>query len=160
MARDYCLVKEWSASQPETTGNIIPTVLEHSRTAGDTRMLERSLRMADWLVSVQCHDGSLRGGKVKSTPIVPPTLKTGQILLGLAANRLQTARYLEPMRRAADWLAATQDANGCGRRFASPFVDAGERVYDRHVDWVLFEAARIDPIGVATKQDSGAHAGR
>ena len=145
VARDYSLVKGWAASYPETTGYIIPTLLEHARRTGDTRVHERALRMADWLVSIQYPDGSFQGGKVDSTPVVPVTFNTGQILLGLAAAQLETGRYLEPMRRAADWLVATQDADGCWRRFASPFADAGDRVYDTHVAWGLLEAARIDP---------------
>lgn len=145
VARDYSLVKGWAASYPETTGYIIPTLLEHARRSGDTRLRERALRMADWLVSIQYPDGSFQGGKVDSTPVVPVTFNTGQILLGLAAAQLETGRYLEPMRRAADWLVATQDTDGCWRRFASPFVAAGDKVYDTHVAWGLFEAARVDP---------------
>lgn len=145
VARDYSLVKGWAASYPETTGYIIPTLLEHGRRTGDAQVRERALRMADWLVSIQYPDGSFHGGKVDSTPQVPVTFNTGQILLGLAAAERETGRYLEPMRRAADWLVANQDTDGCWRRFASPFADAGDRVYDTHVAWGLFEAARIDP---------------
>lgn len=145
VARDYSLVNGWAASYPETTGYIIPTLLEHARRTGDTRVRERALRMADWLVSIQYPDGGFQGGKVDSTPVVPVTFNTGQILLGLAAAQLETGRYLGPMRHAADWLLATQDADGCWRRFASPFAGAGDKVYDTHIAWGLFEAARIDP---------------
>ena len=48
------------------------------------------------------------------------------------------------MRKAATWLAATQDPDGCWRRHQSPFVKAGDKTYDTHVAWGLLEAARCD----------------
>lgn len=39
------------------------------------------------------------------------------------------------MRRAADWLVETQDADGCWRRHPTPFAEPGEKVYETHVAW-------------------------
>jgi hypothetical protein len=49
------------------------------------------------------------------------------------------------MLRAADWLVATQDPDGCWRRHPTPFAAPGEKVYETHVAWGLLEAARIEP---------------
>ena len=37
------------------------------------------------------------------------------------------APYDDAMRRAADWLVATQDADGCWRRYPTPFAEPGEK---------------------------------
>jgi len=144
VARDYSVINGWATSYPETTGYIIPTLLDHAQRTGEAQWRERALRMADWLVSIQLPDGGFQGGKIDSKPVVPVTFNTGQILLGLAAAQRATGRYLAPMRRAADWLVNTQDADGCWRRHQSPFAAAGDKRYDTHVAWGLFEAARID----------------
>ena len=75
---------------------------------------------------------------------MPVTFNTGQILLGLAAAQAEFGTYLEPMRRAADWLVQTQDPDGCWRRFPTPFAVAGEKEYETHVAWGLFEAAQSE----------------
>jgi hypothetical protein len=48
------------------------------------------------------------------------------------------------MRRAADWLVRTQDPDGCWRRFPTPFATPGEKEYETHVAWGLFEADRLE----------------
>src|SRR6185295_15215713 len=53
--------------------------------------------------------------------------------------------YREPMRRAADWLATTQDADGCWRAHQTPFARPGEKAYETHVAWGVIEAARVEP---------------
>lgn len=145
VARDFSLLRGWSSSYPETTGYIAPTFFEYAQRTGDASMRERGLRMIDWLVSIQLESGAFQGGKIDSKPVVPVTFNTGQILLGLAAAQAQTGRYREPMRRAADWLVREQDPDGCWRKHQSPFAAYGEKEYETHVAWALFEAARIDP---------------
>lgn len=144
VARDFSLIKGWATSYPETTGYIIPTMLEWARRTGEPVWRERALRMTDWLVSIQFPEGGFQGGKIDSTPVVPVTFNTGQILLGLAAAEAETGRYRDAMTRAADWLVRTQDADGCWRSHGSPFADADDKQYETHVAWGLFEAARID----------------
>jgi hypothetical protein len=102
--------------------------------------------MLDWLVSIQMSSGAFQGGTVTDSPVVPVTFNTGQILMGLAAGVSEFGpTYLHPMVRAADWLVNTQDGDGCWRVHSSPFVERGEKTYDAHASWGLFEAARIIP---------------
>ena len=145
VARDFSLLRGWASSYPETTGYIVPTFLAYARRTGDVSVRERALRMADWLVAIQLESGAFQGGKIDSMPLVPVTFNTGQILLGLAAAQSETGRYMESMRRAADWLVNTQDADGCWRKYQSPFAAFGDKEYETHVAWGLFEAARIEP---------------
>jgi uncharacterized protein YyaL (SSP411 family) len=147
VAHDFSLINGWSASYPETTGYIVPTMIEHARRSGDERYLTRARRMLDWLVSIQLPDGSFQGGTIDAQPVQPVTFNTGQILIGLAAGAATFGddAYHTAMHRAAQWLVDTQDPDGCWRKYPSPFAEKGERVYDTHVAWGLFEAARVAP---------------
>jgi hypothetical protein len=145
VARDYSLLQGWSSSYPETTGYIIPTFLEYAKRTGNRDFRTRAQRMLDWLTAIQLPCGGFQGGKIDSRPVVPVVFNTGQILIGLANGQREFGSYQEPMKRAADWLVQVQDADGCWRQFASPFANEGEKVYDTHVAWGLFEAARVEP---------------
>jgi len=153
VSRHYSLISGWGTSYPETTGYIIPTVLDADAEFGmDLRT--RGKRMLDWLVSIQFPAGGFQGGMIHQTPKVPVTFNTGQILLGLAAGvKTFGDEYRPAMRAAADWLARTQDDDGAWRKFATPFANRGDKAYETHVSWGLFEAARIDPLtGVANRR--------
>jgi hypothetical protein len=145
VARHYSLIDGWSASYPETTGYIVPTLLAYASASADEAMRARAMRMLDWLVSIQLPDGGFQGGTVGATPVVPVTFNTGQILLGLAAGVEECGAYEEALMRAADWLVEAQDADGAWRRFPSPFAAPGEKTYDTHAAWGLLQAARVRP---------------
>ena len=146
VARDYSLLRGWNSSYPETTGYIVPTFLDCARRLGDETLRHRARRMLDWLTATQFPEGGIVGGMIDSTPRVPVTFNTGQVLVGLAAGVRELGEsYREPMNRAATWLRDTLDADGCWRRYPTPFAAAGEKAYETHVSWGLFEAARIEP---------------
>src|SRR3954465_7570199 len=145
-ARHYSLINGWSASYPETTGYIVPTLIEQARLRSDPVLMERARRVLGVLVSIQFPDGGFQGGMIGQEPRVPVTFNTGQILLGLAAGVAEFGDAYRPaMTKAADWLAATQDDDGCWRRFPTPFARADDKSYETHVAWGLLEAARLDP---------------
>lgn len=145
-ARDFSLIDGWASSYPETSGYIVPTLIDYADRTGDPVLLARARTMLDWLVSIQFPEGGFQGGKVDGTPRVPVTFNTGQILMGLAAavRRFGDA-YLEPMNRAAAWLRDSLDTDGCWRKYPTPFAMPGEKAYETHVAWGLFEAARVNP---------------
>jgi hypothetical protein len=146
VARHFSLLDGWGTSYPETTGYIIPTVLDCAADRADAQLRARARTMLDWLVSIQFPDGGFQAGTIDATPVVPTIFNTGQILLGLARGvREWGEQYRPSMRRAADWLVATQDPDGCWRSFQSPFAAAGEKTYYTHVAWGLLEAARLEP---------------
>lgn len=147
VARDFSLQKGWATSYPETTGYIIPTIIELARRKGDAGLHARARRMLDWCVAIQFPEGGFQGGKIDATPRVPVTFNTGQILIGLAAGAAEYGdpRYLESMHRAAAWLRDDLDADGCWRKHPTPFAKPGEKAYETHVAWGLFEAERVAP---------------
>ncbi len=146
VARHYSLRTGWSESYPETTGYIIPTMLAHARLRNDDALRGRARGMLDWLVSIQLPSGGFQGGTIDESPVVAVTFNTGQILLGLAAGVSEFGHdYRGAMLAAADWLVETQEADGCWRRYPTPFARDGEKAYEKHVSWGLIEADRIEP---------------
>lgn len=147
VARDYSLNKGWATSYPETTGYIIPTFIELANRSNNEELHSRARRMLDWCVNIQFPEGGFQGGKIDATPKVPVTFNTGQILLGLSAGAKQYAdpRYLSAMNKAAAWLRDDLDADGCWRKHPTPFAAPGEKAYETHVAWGLFEAERVAP---------------
>jgi hypothetical protein len=145
VARHYSLITGWSSSYPETTGYIIPTLLAYAKWRGDEHVRQRAKRMLEWLLSIQLPNGAFQGSRVDAKMIVPVTFNTGQILLGLVHGVREFGLYHEAVCRAADWLVETQDPDGCWRQYPSPFAGPGEKTYDTHVAWGLFEAARLVP---------------
>ena len=146
VARHFSLLSGWSASYPETTGYIVPTVLDYAARTGDPVLRERGRRMLDWLTAIQFPEGGIQGGTIDFQPRVPVTFNTGQVLLGFAAGVREFGDcYREPMCRAAHWLRDSQDADGCWRTHPTPFAVPGEKTYETHVAWGLFEAARLAP---------------
>lgn len=144
VAHHYSLVSGWSSSYPETTGYIIPTMLAYARLRADVVALERAKRMLDWLTSIQLPGGGFQASTIGAR-VVPVTFNTGQILIGFASGVREFGEYREAMLRAADWLVATQDSDGCWRRFPTPYAVPGEKAYETHVAWGLLQAAHLVP---------------
>lgn len=147
VARHYSILTGWGASYPETTGYIVPTMLSEADVQSCGELHQRGRRMLDWLISIQRADGGFPGGTVGQRPEVSVTFNTGQILLGLVAGakRDKGSVYASSMHRAATWLSDTQDRDGCWRRYPSPFAIAGEKAFDAHASWGLFEVERLAP---------------
>ena len=143
VARHYGVMDGWSPSYPETTGYIVPTMLDYARATGSETVRESGVKMLDWLVGIQFPEGGFQGGMINQTPVVPVTFNTGQILIGLASGVEHFGdKYREPMNKAAQWLMDVQDEDGCWRKTPTPFADPGVKAYETHVAWGLLEAAR------------------
>jgi hypothetical protein len=143
-SRHWSWLDGWATSYPETTGYILPTLLEQARRRRDEDLRERARRALDWLVSIQMPEGAFQGGVIGQQPLVPVTFNTGQILIGLAAGvREFGRRYEDAMHRAARWLVSIQDESGAWSRSTSPFALPGPKAYDAHICWGLAEAARL-----------------
>lgn len=145
VARDYSLISGWATSYPETTGYIIPTMLHLAERNEMAGLRERARRMLDWCQAIQLPDGGFQGGRIDARPVVPVTFNTGQILLGLAAGVAAFDSYQDAMHRAARFLRDSLDPDGCWRRHPTPFAEPGEKAYETHVAWGLFEADRVAP---------------
>jgi hypothetical protein len=144
VARHYSLIDGWATSYPETSGYIVPTLLELARRTGRDELCQRARRVLDWLVSIQFSDGAFQGGPVDAKPRLPAVFDTGQILMGLAAGvtEFATEGYARAMRRAADWLMRAQAKDGSWPQEIAPFAMPGAKTYETHVAWGLIEAFR------------------
>jgi len=148
VSQGYRYRQGWLGDYPETTGYIVATLLEQTKRKPDAELEQHAKAMLDWLVSLQFADGSFQGGTVVARPVVPVTFNTGQILIGLAAGADYFSgpsgqAYASAMKKAADWLVATQEADGAWRQHPSPFAMKGDRAYDAHIVVGLLGAARV-----------------
>lgn len=142
VSRDFSLITGWADSYPETTGYIVPTMLDYAETFNVPQSRNRARRMLDWLASIQLDSGAFQGGTIRARERVPVAFNTGQVLLGLAAGvRAFPGKFEEPLRRGGLWMVRAQDADGAWSRYASPFASPGPKAYDVHAAWGLLAAA-------------------
>jgi len=138
VSHSYLIGKGWMRSYPETTGYIIPTLLNWSATTADDESRRRALEMARWEMTIQ-----LAGGAIPNLTDGQPTVfDTGQVLFGWMSAHAANgeAEFMHAACRAADWLIQAQDGSGVWRH-ASDSGGAG-RVYNVCVSWALVELAR------------------
>lgn len=137
----FHLIKGWSASYPETTGYIIPTLFALGDRIERHDLSERALRAADWLLSIQHQDGGWQGGRVDEdrSSIV---FNTAQVVRGMMAahDRTREQKYLDAAIRASDWIVSVQEENGSWVRHN--FLQQG-RVYDTYVSAPLLHMHAI-----------------
>lgn len=134
---DYSLFRGWRPGYPETTGYIIPTFVTYANAVKRPEYLDRAIRMADWELSIQRHDGSFAGGPAGSS-LGSFVFDTGQILFGLIeAHRVSgDVKYLDAAIRAADWLVDNQEPGGMWKRYTYNGIP---HVYYTRVAWGLAE---------------------
>lgn len=137
----YHLHSGWSTSYPETSGYIIPTLLEYGRRTGKEEIINRALRAADWLIDIQKPSGGWQGMRIADNkPEV--VFNTGQVIRGMnvAYKHSLDEKYLIHSKKAADWLCSVQEVGGYWKRYA--LMDR-ERVYDSFVSVPLIETYEI-----------------
>lgn len=147
VSHSYVLGKGWMPSYPETTGYIIPTLLNWSQASGDPEPSFRAREMADWEISVQREDGAIPS-LATGEPVV---FDTGQVVFGWLAAYQDTGelRFRDAAIRGSDWLLSVMDEDAVWRRH----IGAGTEpvVYNVRAAWALVEASRV--LGVAAYAD-------
>jgi len=143
VARYFSLISGWDASYPETTGYIIPTMINCGKYYQRDDLIESARKMLDWCEKIQLECGAFQGGTIIHEPVVPVTFNTGQILIGLSTGFKYFKSYEKSMHKAAAWLVDTLDDDGCWRKYPTPFAKYGEKAYETHVSWGLFEASKV-----------------
>jgi SAM-dependent methyltransferase len=132
----------WGAPYPETTGYIIPTLLNYIKYDGNrsAELQAAAQKAGDWLLSIQLAGGSFPGYGT-TDPIV---FDTGQIIFGLVALYRQTAdhQYLLAARCAADWLIGQQEPDGSWIKYTYNGVP---HAYHSRVAWALLVLDQIYP---------------
>lgn len=136
--------RRWAPSYPETTGYIIPTLYRYAALSGDEDSRVRARRMADWEIEVQHPTGGVLAGALGDSDR-PTVFNTGQVIFGWARAFEEEGdeRYRQAAVRAADWLIAQMDSDGCWRKFGSPMTGKHINTYNTRTAWSL---ARVHDI--------------
>jgi hypothetical protein len=147
----YDLRLGWLPAYPETTGYIITTLLNAAHAAAENGaarkgpcLKERALRMAHWLTTVQLECGALPGGMVSVKP-APTVFNTGQVLEGWceAYRQFPAEELRHSLERAARWLVAVQDEDGCWRKYLSPLTVQTPATYNVRSAAALLKAGHL-----------------
>lgn len=130
----------WQASYPETTGYIIPTMIEAAVYMNDDSLKQRARDMADWEIQIQLPTGAVMGSVVTAKPS-PAVFNTGQVIFGWLAVYREThgEKYIDAAKRAGDYLLSAQDENGLFNSGDSRFALKGATTYNARVAWALAE---------------------
>jgi len=130
----------WSRPYPETTGYLIPTLLELGKHLESDIYLLAAQSVGRWLVSIQFDGGAWQGGLYNSSADGSPSVfNTGQIIKGMVALYRETGedQWLQTASRAAFWLAQGVDEKGLWP--ASDYKAEETPSYYTHVAWPILE---------------------
>jgi len=109
-ARKFSLISGRDDSYIETTGYIIPTLLNMAKYFNENSYKKSAIKAGEWLLNIQNSDGSF--SEIDDNR--PFAFDTGQVLIGLNQLFLETEdeRYQEAAKRASYWLADNQESDG------------------------------------------------
>jgi hypothetical protein len=131
----------WMPPYRETTGYVIPTLLEVAERHKRPELKQIANRMGDWLAEVQEPSGGFteRDLRQGTTPIV---FNTGQILHGFNALILREGRtdLIPSARRAGDFLVSCADESGCFIRSVGHDI---VHAYNVRTAWALLTLGRL-----------------
>jgi len=128
----------WLPSYPETTGYLIETFLDYYQFTKKKIFKDRALQMANWLISIQYHDGAFPDSYFKNKMV----FDTGQILSGLvrAYEETKQDKYKEAAIKAGEWLINEQEEDGTWIKNAYNHIP---HTYYARVAWSLLKLHRI-----------------
>lgn len=141
----------WGKAYPETTGYIIPTLLDYAVLHQDDSLRDLAFQAANWLKTIQLPSGAFAGLLVGNTR--PSVFNTSQILFGLTrivqADPSNEAVH-KSLENAVDWLLGVLASDGSWRQysFVPGFIPA---YYSRAVWGVLFANQVLDSAVVDDK---------
>ncbi|MDZ7719647.1 MAG: hypothetical protein U5K72_12590 [Balneolaceae bacterium] len=110
----YAPLFGWSKPYPETTGYIIPTLLEYYHYSDYKPAYETALEFGEWLLSIQSEQGYWNAGQHPPEKKDPSVFNTGQILFGLKSLLEETndTKWAISLDKATGWLCESIDENG------------------------------------------------
>jgi hypothetical protein len=144
-SRAYNLVLGWAPSYPETTGYIIPTLIDFYHQSKNEAILKRALKAADWLIEQQFPEGGIPGGTVVTMPKKPTIFNTGQVIFGWvsAFKECHDEKYKDAVDRACYWLSEAQDENGAWTKHGSVVATFGLNTYNVRTAWAMIRGGEI-----------------
>lgn len=129
------ILNRWYPAYPETTGYLIPTLLNAANLNNKPELNKIALDLANYLLKCTTSEGGIVHWKdhSKSYPIV---FDTGQVIFGwLAAfDFSKDTIYLQAAERAGDWLVSVQDTSGSWKQ--NQYLGV-EKTIDTRVGWAL-----------------------
>jgi uncharacterized protein YyaL (SSP411 family) len=137
----FHLINKWSSSYPETTGYIIPTLIDFGNKFNNQEALDSATRAADFLLRIQKESGGWQGGRMyENRPEI--VFNTGQVIRGMMAayNQTENRNYLNAGLKAGRWLSEILHPEGFWKTHA---LMNKERVYDTFVDVPLLQLFEI-----------------
>jgi hypothetical protein len=137
----YHLINKWSASYPETTGYIIPTLINYGKKHNQQIAIDSAIRAADFMLKIQKESGGWQGGRMdENRPEI--VFNTGQVIRGMIAAFEHTGnqKYLDSSIKAGMWLSAIQHQEGYWQNHA---LMKKARVYDTFVDVPLLQLYQL-----------------
>ena len=134
---------QWANSYPETTGYLIPTLLNYAKFSSSDKVIEIARKLGRWLLSIQGNGGYWHGMMHPPSEHNPSVFNTAQILLGLCA--------LHRVDEKGPWLSAAQDGarwlvdglNSNGRWPAGNYKGDFNPSYYTRVAWPLLEVGKL-----------------
>ena len=137
----FSLYGGFGPSYPETTGYLIPTLINYSLITGDRTFSERALRAGAWLKTLQLDSGAFREGFARNSD-GPSVFNTGQIIFGLLSvwEHTEDDEYLQSAIRAGKWLTSVQSDDGAWRQCT---YEGQSHVYYTMVAWSLAELFKV-----------------
>lgn len=116
-SHSYSYFLGWAKAYPETTGYLIPTLLDWAEVRRDERCQQLAVRFGQWLMRLQRPEGSWAGGVVGGQR--PSVFNTAMIVDGLstlATRRSDLGAAAESARLGVEWLLGALDAEGRWQR--------------------------------------------
>lgn len=127
---------QWELPYPETTGYIIPTLLENAPLYPALNLKERAITAGHWLRHTQFDSGAICAKQWFEGNNVPSVFNTGMVLHGFAALAVETGDedFKQAAQKAADWLHEVQNDDGAWNKFS---FNGLEHTYYTMVAWGL-----------------------
>ena len=106
-AAQFSLFNGWSNPYPETTGYIIPTLLNYGNSHNNDTSIQIAVDFGEWLLEIQSDLGYWNGGLHPPKKENPSIFNTGQILFGMHAlyEYTRDKKWLEAGFKGGEWLA-------------------------------------------------------
>lgn len=119
-SKGYRFPNGWMPPYPETTGYIIPTLMNLGDVTGDPEWYETAVRLGDWLTTIQRTDGGFTSYHLGASDDAD-VFDTGMILLGWNAlqHHQRSPKITEAASRAAAFLREAIGKDGAYERHIS-----------------------------------------
>lgn len=145
VSHSYLIGRGWMPSYPETTGYIIPTLINWHKITSDDEARERALEMADWECTVQLENGAIPGLSTGE----PVVFDTGQVIFGWLSAYKATGdnKYLQAATRAGNWLIENLESDFTWRSYGNPGSNS-IHTYNVRAAWALLELWIATGIGI------------